>query len=125
VTVHNAGGTAAATTTPFATTSASAPMTHAIVHAADGVRAVLTASHPDDIFERLATYVRRRCDDVLRDEAAAHVRTLLDDGKLPEGVTHYFERIGERWDDEHLSLVTLEAGEYWIPDAESMVDVGR
>jgi hypothetical protein len=84
--------------------------TTAIVHTVDGVCFVATASSPDVLFERLAVYVQRRCDDVLWADAASAVRALLEEGDVHAAVTRYFERTGERWDAERLELVTLSDG---------------
>jgi hypothetical protein len=97
----------------------------AIVHTADGVRFVASAAGPDVLFARLADYVRGRCDDVLWPDAARRVRTLLDGGHLSAAITLYFARTGERWDRERLDLVTVQEGEYWIPDGERMADARR
>ena len=97
----------------------------AIVHFAGGVRLVATAACPDALSARLALYVRERYDDVLWPDAARRVRALLDDGKLTDAITLYFERTGERWDRERLDLMTVENGEYWIPDAERLIDARR
>ena len=106
-------------------TATAGASTTAIVHFAGGVRFVATASCPDVLSERLARYVRGRCDDVLWPDAARHVLVLLDDGKLMDAIALYFERTGERWDRERLDLVTVVNGEYWIPDGERMADAGR
>jgi hypothetical protein len=87
------------------TASASASTT-AVVHAADGVRFVATATCPHALFARLVEYIRGRCDDVLWSDAASQVRTLLDDGDPDAAITLYFARTGERWDQERLDLVT-------------------
>lgn len=42
-----------------------------------------------------------------------------------EAVTRYFERTGERWDDERCELVTLSSGEYWSADEEKVADARR
>ncbi len=97
----------------------------AIVHLDGGVTFVATAACPDALYKRLARYVLARCDDVLWPDAARHVRALLDAGKLPEAITLYLERTGTRWERERLELVTVENGEYWIPDSERMADAGR
>ena len=80
----------------------------AIVHSADGVRFVTTGVCPDAVASRLADYVRERCDDVLWPDAASQVRAMLDVGNSYAAITLYFERVGERWDDERLELVTVE-----------------
>ena len=97
----------------------------AIVHAADGVRFVATASSMDALFDRLAAYVRARCDDVLWTDAAQEVGALLDEGNVHAAVRRYFERTGERWDDERLELVTLANDDYVIADEERMAHARR
>ena len=99
--------------------------TTAIVHAADGVRFVASAACAEELFARIAGYTRGRCDDVLWAEAARQVHDLLDDGDLNAAVTLYFARTGERWDREHLDLVTVGAGAQWIPDEEHVADARR
>lgn len=99
--------------------------TTAIVHAADGVRFVTTAARPGELLARIAGYIRGRCDDVLWADAAMQVHQLLDAGDLNAAVTLYFARTGERWDEEHLDLVTVGDGAQWIPDEERMADARR
>ena len=82
----------------------------AIVRSTDGIRFVTTDARPQAVMSRLADYVRERCDDVLWADAASQVRAMLDVGNLYAAITLYFERVGERWDDERLELVTLERG---------------
>jgi len=106
------------------TTSAKA-CTTAIVHVAGGVSFVASAACPDALSQLLAQYVLGRCDDVLWPNAARHVRALLDDGRLTDAIALYFEHTGARWERERLELVTVENGEYWIPDGQRMADAGR
>ena len=84
------------------------PPITAIVHAVDGVRFVATGDDPEAVVSRLADYVCARCDHVLWADAASDVRAMLDIGNLYGAVMLYFERVGERWDDERLELVTLD-----------------
>jgi hypothetical protein len=80
----------------------------AIVHSADGVRFVTTGGSSAIVMSRLADYVRERCNDVLWFDAASRVRGMLDAGNLYAAITLYFERVGERWDDERLELVSVD-----------------
>ena len=97
----------------------------AIVHFAGGVSFVASAACPDALSRQLAQYVLGRCDHVLWPDAARQVRALLDDGRLTDAIALYFERTGTRWERERLELVTVENGDYWIPDAQRMADARR
>lgn len=94
----------------------------AIVHTAGGVRFVATAASPALLSIHLARYVEERCDDVLWPHDAQDVRNLLDAGRIEEAVARYFAHTGERWDREHLDLVTIENGVCWLSDAERMTN---
>jgi hypothetical protein len=95
----------------------------AIVHSADGVRFVTSGVCPEAVVSRLADYVRERCDHVLWADAASRVRAMLDVGNLYAAITLYFERVGERWDDERLELVTVEHDRArWASHEEMMAD---
>ncbi|MEP6764069.1 MAG: hypothetical protein ABJB66_07150 [Gemmatimonadaceae bacterium] len=96
--------------------------TTAVVHTGDRICFVTTASSPDALFSKLAAYVRMRCDDVLWADVAAEVHALLDAGNAQAAVKRYFERTGERWDEERCELVTMPAGDAWIADEEQIVD---
>ncbi|MHB1313300.1 MAG: hypothetical protein ACYC3L_14890 [Gemmatimonadaceae bacterium] len=114
--------------TTFASTMRLVPRrvpTMAVVHAADGVRFVATETGPDALFAQLAEYVRTRCDDVLWPDAAGRVHTLLGSGNLRAAIALYFDRTGERWDEERLELLTVEDGAYRVPDEERMSDARR
>lgn len=99
----------------------------AIVHAADGVRFAATALSPDALLAQVAEYVRGRCENVLWADTAAEVRTLLDVGNLRAAITLFFERTGERWDQERLEVMGMTAGSG--PDStaegERMADARR
>ena len=97
----------------------------AIVHAADGVRFVATAACPVELLARIAGYIRGRCDDVLWSDAARQVHELLDGGDLHAAIALYFARTGERWDQEHLDLVTVSAGAQWIPADDEVAHARR
>ena len=86
------------------TQSASMNQFTATVHAADGAR--LVASVPDAVTlaERVASYVRERCDDVLWPSTAAEVHSLIDSGRFHAAIATYFENVGQRWDAEWLEL---------------------
>ena len=76
----------------------------AVVRAADGIRLTISSDHPEKIAQELADYVSERCDDVLWPNDASQVRALLEDRNLVEAVTLYFDRVGDRWDEEELEL---------------------
>lgn len=80
----------------------------AIVHSVDGVRLVITGSTRQAVIARVADYVRDRCGDVLWPAAASGVRAMLDAGNLSGAISLYFERVGERWDEERLELEAVE-----------------
>ena len=95
----------------------------AIVHSADGIRFVTTGVSSDTVMSRLADYVRDRCDDVLWADAASEVRAMLSIGDLNAAVRLYFERVGERWDDERLELATVGHDRArWFYHEEMMAD---
>ena len=103
--------------------SAHAAAITAIVHSADGVRFVTTATSADAVVSRLADYVRERCDHVLWADTAREVRALLGIGNLDAAITLYFERVGDRWDDERLELATLERERpRWFYHEEMLAD---
>lgn len=96
--------------------------TAAIVLAGGSICFVTTASSPDVLFSRLAVYVQGRYGDMLWADGAQEVRALFDAGNVQGAVLRYFERTGERWDDERCELVKLSPGEYWVPDEETVTD---
>ncbi len=88
----------------------------AVVHSLDGVRFVTTGHRGDAVIANLAGYVGSRCDDVLSADAGTQVRTLLADGNVLHAIMVYFERVGERWDDERLEWFTAATdGIHWTP----------
>ena len=80
----------------------------AIVHTPDGVRFVATGLSREAVAARIASYVRERCNDVLSADTAGEVHMLLAVGNVDAAITAYFERVGERWEEEHLDLFTGE-----------------
>ena len=76
----------------------------ATVHAADGARFVASASTAVALEERVANYVRERCDDVLWPSAAAEVHSLIESGQPHAAIETYFANVGQRWDAEWLEL---------------------
>lgn len=74
----------------------------AVVLNADGVRFTAVAESREASVRRVAEYVERRLDVHLWPDDAACVRALLDAGDHDAAVTRYFERVGDRWDDEWL-----------------------
>lgn len=94
----------------------------AIVRVGGGVRFVAAAACPSAVSTQLARYVRERCDDVLWPDAAERVHSLLAIGQISDAVALYFERTGERWDEESLELLSVENGAFSILDAERTTD---
>ena len=76
----------------------------AIVHGAHGIQFVATASCSAHLVAQVVDYMRARCDDVLWPQAAAQVRSLIDDHRPYAAIALYFEQVGDRWDEEHLEL---------------------
>ena len=76
----------------------------AVIHAADGIRFVATATCPTHLATQVTDYIRARCDDVLWPPAAREVRALIDSGKPYAAIALYFAHVGDRWDDERLEL---------------------
>jgi hypothetical protein len=98
----------------------------AIVHAPDGVRFVATGVSRDAVATRIAAYVRERCEHVLCADAASEVHTLLALGNIDSAITAYFERVGERWEDERLELFTGERnGARWTSQEPMLIDARR
>jgi hypothetical protein len=97
----------------------------AIVHTPDGVRFVTTGTSREAVTARIAEYVRERSDGVLPADAAREVGTMLALGNIDAAITLYFERVGERWDDERLELVTGERHVAGWTSAEPMVTDAR
>jgi hypothetical protein len=87
--------------------SGSATTVMAVVHTADGVRCVAAGANAATVASGVAEYVRQRCDDVLWPDAARQVHAMLDAGDLYAAISHYFDRTGERWDEERLELLTV------------------
>jgi len=74
----------------------------ATVHSADGVRFSARASGPEALLREILAYVRARCDSVLWAQDAEAVRKLIDQNRHDAAIALYFERVGERWDEEWL-----------------------
>ena len=70
----------------------------AVVHADDTVRFATSAPTRSELAKRLAEYVRRWGDHVLRPDHAHHLRGLLMRGEWEAAVEFYFGLVGERWD---------------------------
>ena len=86
------------------------PLT-AIVHAADGIRFVASANCPADVANQVGGYIRARCDFALWPSVAAEVKALLDDDHPYAAIALYFDRVGERWDDERLDIGGISFGD--------------
>ena len=86
------------------------PLT-AIVYAADGIRFVASAQCAAELTKQVAAYIRARCDYALWPDVGHEVRALLDDGQPYAAIALYFDRVGERWDDEHLDIGGISFGD--------------
>jgi hypothetical protein len=82
----------------------------AVVHAADGVRFVMTAHSPSLLIARVVEYIDGRCDDVLWPPIAKEVHALIAADRLYAAIATYFAHVGERWDEERLELGGLRLG---------------
>ena len=74
------------------------------VRAPDGVRFSAIADCPDRLSALIVDYIRERCDDVLWPHDAREVRARIEGSKLDEAIALYFERVGQRWDEESLEV---------------------
>ena len=81
----------------------------AVVHADDTVRFATSAPTRAELSKRLAEYVRRWGDHVLRPDHAHHLRGLLMRGEWEAAVEFYFGLVGERWDEEWLVTAVVSA----------------
>ena len=81
----------------------------AVVHADDTVRFATSAPTRSELAKRLAEYVRRWGDHVLRPDHAHHLRGLLLRGECEAAVEFYFGLVGERWDEEWLVTAVVPA----------------
>ena len=81
----------------------------AVVHADDTVRFATSAPTRAELSKRLAEYVRRWGDHVLRPDHAHHLRGLLMRGEWEAAVEFYFGLVGERWDEEWLVTAAVSA----------------
>ena len=81
----------------------------AVVHADDTVRFATSAPTRSELAKRLAEYVRRWGDHVLRPDHAHHLRGLLMRGEWEAAVEFYFGLVGERWDEEWLVTAVVPA----------------
>lgn len=98
----------------------------AIVHTPDGVRFVATGLSREAVAARIASYVRERYDDVLSADAAREVHIMLAVGNVDAAITAYFERVGERWEEEHLELFTGERnGIRWTSEEPELFNARR
>lgn len=80
------------------------PQYTAQVRAADGVRFSASADCPDVLSAQLVGYIRARCDDVLWPGDADAVRALIVANAHDAAIALYFERVGDRWDEESLEV---------------------
>ena len=74
------------------------------VRAPDGVRFSATADCPDTLSSLLVDYIDERCEHVLWPDDAREVRALISRNRRDAAIALYFERVGQRWDEESLEL---------------------
>lgn len=74
------------------------------VRAPDGVRFSATAHCPDTLSSLIVDYIGERCDHVLWPHDAREVRALIGQNRRDAAIALYFERVGQRWDEESLEL---------------------
>jgi hypothetical protein len=81
-----------------------------IIHAVDGVRFVTHAASYPDVIDRVAEYVRVRCEAQLAPEESRRVLALLEDRERDVAVELYFAAVGDRWDKESLWVGMSDEG---------------
>ena len=74
----------------------------ALVQASDGVRLSTVTSTRAELVRQLADYVRERSAMALWEADSRRVQLLLHEGRLARAIREYFERVGNRWDEEWL-----------------------
>lgn len=80
----------------------------AVVHGADGVRHLVAAHSAEERLHALAEYVKRRAGSQLFPRSARRVLDLIERGRSDRAVRLYFALVGRRWDDERLTLASVE-----------------
>jgi hypothetical protein len=88
----------------------SSPLRLGIVHGHGRVLFVAAGESEHVLHRLLAGYVAERSAVQLHPESEQRVRLLLDGGSPGEAVRCYFERVGERWDRESLTIVEVVPG---------------
>jgi hypothetical protein len=79
-----------------------------IVHTADGVLYATVAESRAMLLERIVDHVCARAEDQLWPVHSRRLKQLLDAGEVESAVALYFERVGERWDEEWLVTVAVD-----------------
>ena len=80
------------------------------VRAPDGVRFSATADCPDTLSSLLVDYIDERYEHVLWPHDALEVRALISQNRRDAAIALYFERVGQRWDEESLELAGAAIG---------------
>lgn len=71
------------------------------------IRLIEVAPSRERLYAKLARYVSREAEVRLCREMARRVRGLVDAGKREAAIALYFGAVGERWDEECLSVDVL------------------
>lgn len=79
----------------------------AVVHAAGRICFLTAAPSRSLLAEHLAAYVCEQAPIQLRSFDAGRVAELVASGRNKEAVAHYFESVGEKWDEERLVVVQV------------------
>jgi hypothetical protein len=87
------------------------PLHVAVVWSIDGPRLLTLARSRDQLLERVAGYVAARAPERLHPGDAARVGEHLERGDHESAASHYFDTVGERWDEEHLHLYVVAPGD--------------
>lgn len=81
----------------------------AVVYAVDGIRFLTAARSAEELMGKVAAYIEENVEYLLRPEDSVRVRALLAEARVPDAVTVYFERVGERWEREYLRTEIVES----------------
>lgn len=82
----------------------------AVVHAAGRICFLTAAPSRSQLAERLAAYVCEQAPIQLRSLDAERVAELAASGRHEQAVAHYFESVGEKWDEERLVIAQVPEG---------------
>lgn len=79
----------------------------AVVSDPTRIKLITVARSRERLYGRLAAYVSREAEVQLYPELARRVRQLLGTGDCEAAIALYFASVGERWDEESLSIRTM------------------